>query len=130
MTVDFELSTVIRRTSPETLYAAWLDSDQHAAMTGGGAAVSDAVGAAFTAWDGYIEGRNLALEPGRRIVQSWRTTEFAPEEPDSRLEIRFEPAGDGTRITLRHTDLPPHGRQYEQGWIDNYFEPMKAYFAP
>jgi hypothetical protein len=51
---------------PEEIYFAWLDSDAHAAMTGGAAEIADGVGSRFTAWDGYIEGTTLHLEPGRR----------------------------------------------------------------
>lgn len=128
MSLEFELSTIIPA-SPDEIYHAWLDSAIHAAMTGGGAEVSDQVGGLFEAWDGYISGTNLELEPGRRILQAWRTVEFASDEEDSRLEVLLEPAEGGTKLTLRHSQLPPHGEQYEQGWIDSYFEPMKAYFA-
>ena len=115
-------------TTPDRLYATWMDSKGHTDMTGGEASIMAGVGEAFTAWDGYIEGANLELEPGKRIVQAWRTVEFTDEEPDSRLEIRLEAIEEGTRLTLIHADLPAHGAQYEQGWIDNYFEPMQAWF--
>jgi uncharacterized protein YndB with AHSA1/START domain len=127
MSPAFEISTIISA-SPDRLYAAWLDSAQHSAMTGGSAQVSAEPGAAFTAWDGYIHGRNLELEPARRIVQAWRTAEFTPDEPDSRLEILFEPVEGGTRLTLRHSELPEHGMQYKQGWVEAYFDPIQAYF--
>jgi uncharacterized protein YndB with AHSA1/START domain len=97
-------------------------------MTGGTAHVSALVGAEFDAWDGYIHGRNLELEPDRRILQSWRTTEFAREDEDSLLEVILEPAGTETHLTLHHSNLPAHGAKYQQGWVDAYFEPMKAYF--
>ena len=51
-------------------------------MTGSPAIVDPEIGGAFEAWDGYISGRTLSLEPGRRIVQSWRTSEFAEDEGD------------------------------------------------
>ena len=114
--------------SPEEIYFAWLDSQGHSNMTGSPARVSSKVGEEFEAWDGYIHGKNLELEPGARILQSWRTVEFDPSEPDSLLEIVFEPAQNGTKVTLHHSKLPAHGSQYEQGWIDSYFEPMKEYF--
>ncbi len=47
---------------------------------------------------------------------------------DSELEIKLEPEGSGTRLTLKHMKLPDHGMQYKQGWIDHYFAPMKAHF--
>jgi activator of HSP90 ATPase len=129
MALQFEVSAVIPGSAAE-LYEAWLDSASHSAMTGGAAETSAEPDASFTAWDGYIQGRNLELEPPRRIVQSWRTAEFEQSEPDSRLEVLFEPAEGGTRLTIRHTNLPAHGAQYEQGWVDNYFEPMTRYFGP
>jgi uncharacterized protein YndB with AHSA1/START domain len=127
VTVEFEVSEVFQATS-EQLYQAWLDSDNHSAMTGGSAKISPEIGAAFTAWDGYIQGRNLELTPPSRIVQAWRTSKFAESDPDSLLEIRFEPEEGGTRLTLRHSQLPAHGTIYEQGWIDNYFQPMQQFF--
>ena len=126
MEVKFRVSEIFLA-SPETLYNAWLDSGVHTDMTGGKAEVTDQVGDGFTAWDGYINGKNLELQPPLRILQSWRTTEFSESEPDSLVEITFVPEGKGTRITIRHTDLPEHGMQYQQGWVDAYFNPMKEY---
>ena len=127
MGIQFRVSELFRA-SPGSLYNAWLDSDLHSNMTGGKAQVSDQVGGVFTAWDGYIRGKNLELQPSMRILQSWRTTEFQDTDPDSLIEITFIPEGDDTRVTIRHSDLPEHGMQYQQGWVDAYFTPMKLYF--
>jgi uncharacterized protein YndB with AHSA1/START domain len=82
-------------------------------------------------WAVYIQGANLELEPNRRIVQAWRTTDFPPGSPDSRLEILFKTVKNGTEMTLIHSGLPDgQGKGYEQGWIDYYFTPMQEYFAP
>ena len=114
--------------SPEEIYLAWLDSQSHSLMTGSPAKISSKVGVEFEAWDGYIFGKNLELEPGKRILQTWRTTEFDPSEQDSLVEIVFEPVLNGTKVTIHHSNLPAHGSQYQQGWIDFYFQPMKEYF--
>lgn len=127
MAIEFEVSEVIPA-PPDVLYRAWLDSDEHARMTGASARASDQVGAEFSAWAGYIQGCNLELEQDRRIVQSWRTSEFEDTKEDSRLEVLFEPHPDGTLVTVRHSNLPDHGMQYQQGWIDSYFTPMRSYF--
>ena len=127
MKINFEVSATIPA-SPRQIYDAWLDSEQHSAMTGGGAAVSDIVGDTFTAWDGYIEGKNIKLIPGKLIVQHWRTSEFNDSDKDSRLEITFEAMKGATRVTIRHSMLPAHGMQYQSGWVENYFDPMKEYF--
>ncbi len=123
-TVDDEVPT-----SPQDVYDAWMSSERHTAMTGGEASIEPRVDGAFTAWDGYIEGRTLALEPARRIVQAWRTSDFRPDDPDSEIEVTLEPVAGGTRITLRHSKIPDGQTGYEQGWRDNYFDPMREYFA-
>jgi len=126
--MEFEVSTVIPA-SPDEVYEAWLDSKRHSKMTGAKAKVNSKVGESFVAWDGYISGKNLKLEPGKRIVQAWRTSEFSEDEADSQIEIVFKPVKEGTKIILRHTNLPPHGEIYRQGWEDSYFTPMQAYFG-
>jgi activator of HSP90 ATPase len=106
-----------------------MSSEAHGEMTGGGAHIDPRVGGDFTAWDGYITGRTLTLDPGRRIVQSWRTTEFAATDHDSELEVLLEADPAGTKVTLHHSKIPDGQSGYEQGWIDNYFDPMRDYFA-
>jgi uncharacterized protein YndB with AHSA1/START domain len=128
MPYDFTQSAVIPAT-PQAIYDAWLDGRAHGEMTGGAATASTKVGGTFTAWDDYISGRNLALEPGRRIVQSWRTTQFTDADADSQIEVLLEPAKGGTKLTLHHTKVPDSHTGYEKGgWKDHYFEPMKRYF--
>ena len=129
MGYDYELSEVFP-VPPERIYDAWLDSDGHTGMTGASARVDPRVGGEYEAWDGYITGRTLALEPGRRIVQTWRTSEFAESDPDSQIELLFEPVDGGTRLTLRHTNVPDGQTQYEDGgWQDSYWQPMRDYFG-
>lgn len=129
MATLFTLSAIFH-TTPEALYAAWLDSSAHAAMTGGGEASMDAVvGSAFSAWDGYISGENLELEPGKRIVQSWRTTDFMEEDADSRVEILLEAVPEGTKLTLVHSEIPEDQPDYAEGWEDFYFKPMRDFFT-
>ena len=128
MSINFEVSEVFPAI-PEKVYAAWISSKEHSKMTGSPAEVSDKAGKPFEAWDGYIQGKNLEMDPPNRILQSWRTSEFEESDKDSLLEILFESEGNGTRVTIRHSDLPAHGMQYRQGWIDSYFIPMLAYFG-
>ncbi len=130
MPFDFSVSDVVPA-SPREIYDAWLDSRGHAAMTGGQPArITAKVGADFTAWGGYITGRNLKLEPGRRIVQSWRTSKFTKDDPDSRIEVFLQPVTAGAKVTVRHTNVPDGHTSYRDGgWQDNYFEPMKRHFA-
>ncbi len=127
MSLEFTVADVVAAT-PQDLYDAWLDSERHTAMTGGAAHVSAEVGGTFDAWDGYISGTNLELGPGLRIVQAWRTRQFEEQHADSRIEVTFEAAEGGTRVTIRHTDVPDGQPDYEQGWVDHYLDPMKRHF--
>lgn len=129
MTYDFKLSCTLPA-SPEAVYDAWLDSACHGAMTGAPARIGARVGEDYSAWDGYITGKTLELVPARRIVQSWRTSEFGEAEPDSTVAVDLEPTKAGTRLTLSHNGVPDGQTGYENGgWRDFYFSPMKAYFA-
>jgi len=114
--------------APKQVFDAWLSSKGHSAMTDAGAKVSARVGGAFTAWDGYISGKNLKLNPEKQIVQSWRTTEFAVSDPDSKIEVLLEKTPGATKLTIHHTNIPSGQSDYKSGWRECYFEPMKNYF--
>ena len=117
------------KVSSDRLYRAWLDSDEHAAFTGGEANIKNEVGSTFTAWDEYIDGEILELEPGKRILQTWKTTEFPSGAEYSFLELLFEDISTGCKLTLNHWNIPQAmGAEYERGWVEHYFVPMTEYF--
>ncbi|HKJ38858.1 MAG TPA: SRPBCC family protein [Anaerolineales bacterium] len=125
----FTLSEVFKSTASK-LYNAWLSSDGHSAITGSPAKVDGTVGGKFTAWDGYIFGTTLELTPNQRIVQTWRTSEFADDAPDSRLEISLEDVKGGVKVTLAHSNIPEDQvDSYRQGWEDFYFKPIREYYG-
>ncbi len=112
----------------ERVYRAWNDEGEHAAFTGSPAKFGE--GGAFSAWDGYIEGRTLEAQAGRRLLQTWRTSDFPEDSPDSRVEIHFESVAGGCRVTIHHTDIPEgQGEEYRQGWEDYYFTPLAVWLA-
>ena len=112
------------------LYSAWLDSKKHTLFTGGEAKINKKTGSSFTAWDGYISGKNIELKDSEFIKQTWRTTEFNEAAVDSVIEISFEEKAGKTKLSLRHYNLQKgDGKKYKDGWKQFYFEPMKAYFS-
>ena len=128
MTEKLKLSVTVAG-KPDDVYDAWMDSKKHAAMTGSEAEIDPKVNGAFTAWDGYIEGTTVELEPKRRVVQQWRTTDFPEGSPDSLIEVIFEKSEKGTKVVLIHTEIPDGQKEeYKQGWKEFYFDPMRAYF--
>ncbi len=125
--MEFTLKVKIN-TSAKEIYTNWLSSEGHTKMTGGAASISDKIGNHFTAWDGYIEGRNLELEPYNRILQSWRTSQFEDHEEDSQIEILLIEFDGQTELILNHTNVPESDEHYIKGWDNHYFKPMKDYF--
>jgi uncharacterized protein YndB with AHSA1/START domain len=128
-TESVRVSSVVP-SSAARIYAAWLDGLEHSRMTGGKATVEARVGGRHTAWDDYIEGEILALDPGRRIAQSWRASDFPTGHAHSRLEVFLADVPGGCEVTLVHSEIPEGlGDQYEEGWSTHYFVPMKKHFG-
>jgi len=120
---------VIIPATPSEVYDAFIDAEKHSAFTGSKATCDPRVGGKFTAWDGYISGKNLKLEKGMRIVQEWVTTEWPEKYPPSRLELIFKKVEKGTEILMIHSEVPAEqADEIAQGWIDFYWEPLKEYF--
>ena len=138
--------TVTINAKAETIYKAWLTTQGHSAITGSPAKVDGVANGDFTAWDGYIWGMFLELEPNHRILQAWRTGEFPSEAEDSIVEILLNettgldtsekssrttrpPAHTMTTLTLKHSNIPEgQADSYKKGWEDFYFKPMREYF--
>jgi activator of HSP90 ATPase len=115
---------------PAQVYEVLLDGKKHSKMTGGKASDAGTIGAAFTAWDGYISGTTLELDPARRILQDWKTTEWPDGAAPSKVEWTFSEKDGGTEVTLVHSDVPVEQvESYRGGWVDYYWTPMKEYFA-
>jgi len=133
MAVKIKATTIRQKVfiaaSPEEIYEAFMNAKKHSEFTGSKATSNPKVGGKFTAWDGYISGKNLELEKGKRIVQEWITTEWPQGYPPSKLELTFGKVKDGTEITMTHLGVPEEqADDLKQGWIDFYWEPLKDYF--
>jgi hypothetical protein len=99
-------------------------------MTGQTAKIEPVVGAKYSACNGYVTGKLVILDLGRRIVMSWRTTDFPRDAADSRVEVHFETLGLSTRLLILHTDIPEgQSEKYKALWNDVYVSPMRAYFS-
>ncbi len=117
--------TVTFKATPHEVYEALMDSKKHAAFSGGQASISREVGGAYSAYDGYITGKNLELVPDKKIVQSWRAVDW-PEGYFSTVTFVLLPIPEGTRLNFTHTGVPDGTEaEFTQGWIDNYWDPMK-----
>ena len=115
--------------SPADIYELWMDSNKHAAMTGGEAQISRRVGGEFTNFDGWASGTNVELIPNKKIVQTWRANDW-PAGHYSTLTIILVPAAQGTKLMFSQTDVPKNkAKAIAQGWRDYYWGPMKKVLA-
>ena len=121
--------TAIVEATPEEVYDAYVDPKKHSEFTGSPATGSPRVGGRFTAWDGYIKGKFVKLEKGKRAVHEWTTTEWPAGYPPSVVELTFTPKGRKTELKMVHTKVPAEqAPEYAEGWNDYYWEPLKKYF--
>ncbi|MCH2224595.1 MAG: SRPBCC domain-containing protein [Crocinitomicaceae bacterium] len=127
MKEKLELKEIFNAT-PSEIYAAWLNGETHTIMTGGEAKCSNKEGGSFSAWDGYITGTNVSLTKDEKIVQTWRTSDFALTDEASLVTITLSKISNRTELRIIHTNIPEGQTQYKQGWIDHYFIPMKDFF--
>jgi activator of HSP90 ATPase len=117
--------SVILRASPHDIYEALMDSKKHAQFTGDKASISRKIGGKFSAFDGYSEGTNIELIPDKKIVQTWRASDWT-EGHYSRVTFSLKEVEGGTRLTFTQTGVPEeYYKDISQGWKDYYWIPMK-----
>jgi activator of HSP90 ATPase len=113
----------------EEVFEVYVNPKKHAEFTGSPATGTPRVGDRFTAWDGYILGKFLVLEKGRRVILEWKTTEWPAGYPPSLVELTLKEKGKKTELTMIHSKVPAgQAKEYAQGWKDYYWEPLKEYF--
>lgn len=119
-TIHFEVS-------PEALYDMFMDEKKHSAFTGATAIIDARVGGKFSVWDGYATGENLELVPGKKIVQTWRASDW-PDRSLSKVTFVFTPSSLGTDLTFTHEDVPSDcQKDIAEGWDDFYWKPLAVY---
>lgn len=117
--------SVTFKARPEAVYEALMDSRKHASLTGGKASISRQVGGKFSVYDGYASGVNLELVPGRKIVQTWRASDW-PAGYYSKATFSFRKVRGGTRMTFTQAGVPDDEyAAIKKGWIEFYWTPLK-----
>ena len=67
-----------------------------------------------------IEGAILAFEPARRLVQSWAHVDHeGVRGNETELEVLFEPAAGGCRVTLHHRKIRFTPERFKEGWTQS-----------
>jgi uncharacterized protein YndB with AHSA1/START domain len=134
---------VVFKASRTRVYGALTDSKQFDALTrlsaamtsgmipagGAVASVSHEAGGTFSAFGGYVTGRQIELVPGQRIVQAWRAGSWdAGVYSIARFELLEQ--GTGTKLVFDHTGFPTgEGPHLADGWRGNYWEPLTRFLG-
>ena len=114
--------------SPDRLFDMYLDSEEHAAVTGAPVTISPTPGAPFSAFGGVLSGTILQVVSKRLIVQSWRSSHWPQSDLDSTLILTFVPEKDGARIELVQANVGESDfAGVSQGWEKYYWTPWRAY---
>lgn len=116
------------KASPHDVYETLMDSDRHTATTGATASISREVGGPIKAWGDYIVGENLELIADKKIVQKWRAADW-PYDHYSTVTFELTASETGTDLHFSQIGVPEESvEDIAQGWIDSYWDPMKAAF--
>ena len=110
---------------PAVVYEMIMDEAKHAAFTGAPASISREKLGTFSAHGGYCTGVHMELIEGKRIVQTWRGSDW-PEGHFSIATFDFEAVPGGTDLTFTQVGVPEmHYVGIESGWNEHYWQPMK-----
>ncbi|RME24846.1 MAG: hypothetical protein D6798_10270 [Deltaproteobacteria bacterium] len=102
-----------------------MDSARHSLLAQAPAVIDPRVGGQYSLWGGSVFGEFVYLDRPRVIAQTWRTVDFTPEMPDTRLELAFEERVNGTRLRVTHGHIPgPMVRLFRDAWTRYYFPRM------
>lgn len=121
---SFEFSEDFQCT-PGDLFLALVDAQRIRAYTMSDAAVDAKVGGKFHMFGGNVSGIFKDIIPNIRIVQAWRFSHWV-EGHFSEVTINLSETKSGTRLTLKHTNVPfADLERVKEGWKSNQFERMK-----
>lgn len=121
--------TLVFPTDSIDLYNCIMNARIHSSFTGDEAIIEDKEGTTFTAFGGYISGKNVVLERGKKIIQTWRAEEDGwPQNHFSEVVFVLKDIEGGCELDFFHTGIPAHkATAIENGWTEYYWEPLRIY---
>lgn len=120
--VDTLEVTVLIAAAPETVFPYFTDPELYAQWMGNVATLEPVPGGNYrvSMRDGVeAAGEFVEVDPPRRLVFTWGWTDHPSVPPGStRVVVTFAPEDGGTRVVLRHHDLPDDEQRshHRDGW--------------
>ncbi len=111
----------------ERVYDVFMNAAEHAKFTAYDAEIDAREGGWFRTCGDRNYGYTLHLHPGHRIIQAWSHKSF-PDGHYSVIDLRLEPAGEGTRMEFHHFAVPDECYAWlDEGWESTYWAPLARY---
>ena len=119
--------TVQIRATPGKIYDALMNSKKHSQFTGKAAKIRAKAGAPFRCYGDYIKGFTLELQPGKCIVQAWRSKHW-PAGHYSIVTFALAKKSGGTELRFTQIGVPASDYAAKnKGWRTHYWEPLKKF---
>ncbi len=122
---------VVIDASPASVFRALTDARQFRAWSGQAGRAPKRIGGAFSWFDGWVTGRVLAFEEGKRLSVTWSVSEWPKDTRASIVKMVFTGTSKRTVVRLQHTGLPNarESASHKKGWEEFVFGPMRAHLA-
>src|SRR3989344_5153900 len=116
--------TVFLEAPPEKVYDCLMNQKKHSEFTDANAKIDKRVNGSFSVWDGYATGKTLELVLNKKIVQSWRASDW-PKNVFSTVTFKFSEKDNGTILAFTQVGIPEEfEKDIEKGWEDFYWKPL------
>lgn len=91
--------------TPHQVFEALMDEKKYAEFTESSAKIDRKMGGKFSVWDGYASGTNKVLVKDKKIVQSWRASDW-PKNIGSEITIELFPEKNKTKLVFNQIGVP------------------------
>ena len=109
----------------EKVWQALVDPEEIDFWGAGPATMDEQVGTEFSLWGGDIHGKNIEVDPKRKLVQEWFGGDW---DEASVATFSLKENGNKTEVDLLQTNVPDdEAKEIADGWKQYYLGPIKEY---
>lgn len=114
---------------PKPVFTALLNAAQHSKITETTCTIEPSEKSHFNLLNGKVKGKIIELFPYKRMLISWRHTEFESNDKDSSVEFVFVYKDENTLLTITHSQIPDEwSDRIKEIWKKSYFKNLKTLF--
>lgn len=130
MVKTIKQNVVFKNTTTAILYDLYMNEKKHSQVTGSAAKITTKTGSLFSAYGGYINGKNIHLVKNKLIVQTWKVKDWDRSAVESTFIINLEQTGKDVLLHMVHANLPENAAaSINKGWKDHYWKLWKYFLS-